>query len=306
MKIHRLIGILLMLINKEKVTAKELSEHFEVSVRTIQRDMDALNMAGIPLYADVGINGGYQLLDNYKLEKGFLNKDEASILFTFLRSLENIAPYSEVKSIYSKFTSLDFDDSKNKKLVIKMNPFDNSEIFQKHLSTISKARDLKQKLTITYYNMDFKESTRIICPYTIVMYGNAWYVYAYCNLRSDFRMFKLHRIIKCELLKESFELIDLPDKLPWDSMLDSKRESEKIVLEIDRKLQGKLPDYFEPNNCEFFDDKIVVTLNFPVDEWVYSLLFSLVPHVKIIKPDYLRKEFVSRLMISTEKNNYDQ
>ena len=130
MKIDRLLGILMMLINKKKVTAKQLAEYLEVSVRTIQRDMDTLNMAGIPLYANVGMNGGYQLLDNYKLEKGFLNKNEASILFTFLKSLETVAPYSEVKSIYNKFASLDFNELENNKLIIKLNPFDNSDLFQ--------------------------------------------------------------------------------------------------------------------------------------------------------------------------------
>ncbi len=85
MKIDRLLGILIQLINKDKVTAKELAEHFEVSVRTIQRDMDTLNMAGIPLYADVGKNGGYALLDNYKLNKSFLNRSEANILIKFFR-----------------------------------------------------------------------------------------------------------------------------------------------------------------------------------------------------------------------------
>lgn len=71
MKIDRLFSILMIIINKEKITAKELSEHFQVSVRTIQRDIDTLSMSGIPIYAEIGKNGGYQLLDNYKLDMNF-------------------------------------------------------------------------------------------------------------------------------------------------------------------------------------------------------------------------------------------
>ena len=106
MKIDRLLGILMLLINKEKQTAKQLAEHFDVSVRTIQRDIDTLTLAGIPLYADVGVNGGYQLMDHYKLDKNFLNDNEATILIGFLKSLEKAAPYSEVKSMFNKFSSL--------------------------------------------------------------------------------------------------------------------------------------------------------------------------------------------------------
>ncbi len=305
MKINRLIGILMTLINKKKVTAKQLADYYEVSVRTIQRDMDTLSAAGIPLYADVGVNGGYQLLDNYKLEKGFLNKNEASILFSFLKSLEDTTPYPEVKSMYNKFNSLSDNILDNNKLIVKLNPNYNSDLFKLHLEDISKARDLKKKLKIIYHNVNFEESTRIICPHSVVMYLSAWYVYAYCELRSDFRMFKIHRIINTEIMHEEFILKDLPNKLPWESYIEMNNSSTEIILEIDKKLQGKLPDYFEPSNCNILDDKIIVTINFPIDEWVYSLLMGLVPFVKIIKPDYLRKEFISRLQKSINLNNYD-
>ncbi len=305
MKINRLISILMTLINKKKVTAKQLAEYHEVSVRTIQRDMDTLSAAGIPLYADVGVHGGYQLLDNYKLEKGFLNKNEASILFSFLKSLEDTTPYPEVKSIYNKFNSLSDSSLDNSKLIIKLNPNHNSDLFKRHLESISQARDLKKKLKIIYHNVNFEETTRIICPHSVVMYLSAWYVYAYCELRNDFRMFKIHRIVSTEIMHEGFLVKDFPSKLPWDTILEIDRASTEIILEIDKKLQGRLPDYFEPSNCNILEDKIIVTIDFPIDEWVYSLLMGLVPYVKIIKPNYLRKEFTHRLKKALDLNNYD-
>jgi len=236
MKIDRLLGILMILINKKKVTAKQLSEYFEVSVRTIQRDMDTLSMAGIPFYADVGVNGGYQLLDNFRLEKGFLNKDEANILFTFLKGLKGVVPYSEVKSIYNKFSSLNFHELDNNKLIVKLNPTDNTMNFKDHFSLLSKARDKQLKLKITYYNVNFNITNRIICPYSLVLLSPTWYVYAYCDLRSDFRMFKVKRIADCELMDESFETKDMPKQLPWETNIDSDRKSEEIILEIDKTL----------------------------------------------------------------------
>jgi len=305
MKIDRLLGILMMLINKKKVTAKQLSEYFEVSVRTIQRDMDILNMAGIPLYADVGVNGGYQLQENFRLEKGFLNKDEAGILFSFLKELKSVTPHSEVKSIYNKFSSIDYHELDNNKLIVKLNPAFNTSRFRDHLSLLSKARDKQLKIKMTYYDVNFDITTRIISSYSLVLISSTWYVYAYCDLRSDFRMFKVNRIADCELMAESFEIKEIPKQLPWETDSGSDRESEEIILEIDRNLQNILPDYFEPSNCQVFEDKIIVHLNFAIDEWVYSQIMGLVPHVKIIKPESLKKGFVERLKKSIRNNSHE-
>ena len=293
----------MMLINKKKVTARQLSQYFEVSVRTIQRDMDTFSMAGVPFYADVGVNGGYRLLDGFRLEKGFLNKDEAGILFTFLKGLEGVTPYSEVKSIYHKFSSLDFHKPDNQKLIVKLNPAHNTSKFRGHLSVLSKARDKQLKLKMTYYDVNFNITARVICPHSLVLLGATWYVYAYCDLRADFRMFKISRIADCEITDEPFDIKDMPGQLPWETDMDRDGKSEEIILEIDRNLQGRLPDFFEPSNCRVFEDKIIVHLNFAVDEWVYSLIMGLVPHVKIIKPDSLRKGFVERLKKSIRYNS---
>ncbi len=303
MKIDRLLGILIMLINKKKVTARQLSEYFEVTTRTIQRDMDTLSMAGIPLFADVGVNGGYQLLDNFRLEKSFLNKDEAAILFTFLKGLEGVTPYSEVESIYNKFSSLYFNELGNNKLIVKLNSADNRSNFRDHLSLLSKAIDKQQKIKITYYDINFNITTRIICPYSLLLLSSTWYFYAYCDLRSDFRMFKIKRLADCELIEEFFELLQIPETPPWetDEKIDEKKE--EIILEIDRNLQNKLPDYFDPSKCQLLEDIILVHFHSSIDEWLFSLIMGLVPFVKIIKPDSLRKDFVKRLKKSINYNS---
>jgi predicted DNA-binding transcriptional regulator YafY len=306
MKIDRLIGILMILINKEKITAKQLAEHFSVSVRTIQRDIDTLTLAGIPLYADVGVNGGYQLLEDYKLSKSFLNQNEANALIGFLKNIENAVPTSEVKSMINKFDALSENSNEPQKMVFHLNPGLDNILFQKHMTYLSEARDQFRKVKISYLNINYMETTRIICPYTLVMSGSTWYVYAYCELRSDFRMFKLFRIKSCEILSEVFELKDLPTPLPWEVTFDTRSGNTKIVLEIDKKLQGKLPEYFEAKLLDIQPDKIVATLDFPLDEWVYSLLMSMVPYIKILEPQFVREEFASRLKKCFDLNNYDR
>ena len=305
MKIDRLLGILIILLNKKKVTAKYLSDHFEVSVRTIQRDIDTLTLAGIPLYADVGPGGGYSLMEDYRIEKGFLNKSEASILMSFLKDLEKISPTPEIKSVTNKFIQLNHKDLDTSKISIHLNLGLDTKLFGQHMNCITKARDQLKKLKITYLNIDYLQTTRIVCPHTLVLYASNWYLYGYCELRNGFRMFKLNRISECEILSENYELKTLPSPLPWESQLDNRKNTRKIILEIDKILQGKLPDYFSPSLCEIKEDMILVTLNYPVDEWVYSLLMSLVPYVRIREPHDIREEFVKRLKKCVEKNNYD-
>ncbi|ADL53929.1 helix-turn-helix transcriptional regulator [Clostridium cellulovorans] len=302
MKIDRLFSILLMIINKEKITAKELAEHYQVSVRTIQRDIDTLSMAGIPIYAESGKNGGYQLLEGYKLDMNFLNTKEAKIIRAILDNLEKIAPYLDMKTISNKFSSTHLLDNQDNKLIMKLNPLINEENLKKHLELIAKARDNYHKICMKYVDMNFQVTDRIICPYTLVMMGTVWYVYGYCELREDFRIFKLSRIIECIILNEEFVVKETPKPAPWDSNLDSSSENTKVVLEVDRILQGKIADYVDYKDCIIENDKIIVTLNFPIDEWLYSFIFGLVPYVKILEPTWLRVEFIKRLNLAMKKN----
>lgn len=302
MKIDRLFSILMMIINKEKITAKELAEHYQVSVRTIQRDIDTLSMAGIPIYAESGKNGGYQLLDGYKLDMNFLNTKEAKVIRSILDNLGQIAPYLDIKAISNKFSAIPLKEPQDDKLVMQLTPLINEGNLRNNIEIIAKARDSYHKIYMRYIDINFQETDRIICPYTLVMMGTTWYVYGYCDLREDFRIFKLSRIVECSLLNEEFFVKETPKPAPWENNLDSERENTKIILEVDKVLQGKISDYVDYKDCIIKNDKIIVTLNYPVDQWLYSFLFGLVPYVKILEPTWLRVEFIKRLNLAMEKN----
>ena len=202
-------------------------------------------MAGVPLYADVGVNGGYQLQENFRIEKGFLNKAEAGILYTFLKELQAVTPYSEISSIYNKFSSLDSHALDTKKLVVQLHPVHDNGDLQKHLSLLSKARDMQRKLNLTYYDVRFIKTARVLCPYCLILVNSTWYVFGYCDLRSDFRMFRVSRITHCELLDEKFQLKEMPANLPWEWGEDGEWKREEVVLEINRDNQHILPDYIQ-------------------------------------------------------------
>lgn len=300
MKIDRLVSILMILINRDKVTAKELAERFEVSVRTIQRDMDNLNMAGIPIYADVGKNGGYQIMDEYKLHKNFLNADEAKVFVSFINSLQNTVPQADVSSFCDKFRTLLPEESNEQKLVIKLNPQLNQKRLKEYLDQLTKARDDEKMVTIQYVDAKLEPSKRIINPYTLVMMGTIWYVYGYCHMREDFRLFKVNRIVECETLEESFNKQPLPEDMPWENFFHTERPCVPMVLEVDKALQGNITEYFDIKDCEIQEDKIVARVNYPIDEWVYSFLAGMIPHVKVIEPTFVREEFIRRIKKTLE------
>jgi predicted DNA-binding transcriptional regulator YafY len=291
----------MILIKKDKVTAKELSEYFEVSVRTIQRDIETLNLAKIPIYSEMGKNGGYKLVDNYKFDKNFLNVDEGKVLVSFLKSLEDAIPTKDVKSIFNKFSSF-IPEKGNDNFVFKLKPFTDNKNINTNLNIIIKAMEENKKLNLHYVDINFKNTKRTVCPYKVVIWGSTWYVYAFCILRKDYRMFKLSRILSCDILNETFEHIIEEETLPWEDNYSSYRESIKIILELDKCMLGKIPDYFDYNNCKIEKESIIVEVNFPIDEWLFSLILSLVPHVKILEPESFRNEFLNRLNTAIDKN----
>lgn len=302
MKIDRLLGIIMQLINKDKVTAKDLAEKYEVSIRTIQRDMETLNMAGIPLYADKGKNGGYALLDNYKLSKSFLSKNEASVLIKFLENLDSLGASKEINTIYNKFQLTNTNLGNDDKLVIKLNPLIGEGFLTHHLKMLSSARDSQNKVRIKYLDVSLNETYRVIHPYTLVMINTTWYVYGYCELREDFRMFKLNRVINTEILNETYTKYDMPLEKPWENEESANSAKEKVILRVDNVLLGKIPDFFYYNCCIVNENHTIVRLETVIGEWLYSVLLSLTPYVAIIEPSHLKKNYIKRLQEGLNKN----
>jgi len=266
--------------------------------------MDTLALAGIPLYGDVGSKGGYQLLPDYRWDHRFLNKTEGALLATFLKCLETTVPYQDVINLSNKF---DFtqDQGPCPQLVMQLGPRGGDEKFQAFLKDLTRARETRHKVLIHYYDIDLKPSQRTIAPHTLLLFNNLWYVYAFCDLRKDFRMFKLYRIVSCQVLEETFDLQVIDKPYPWSNYQDDTRPTTLVKLKIDLCLQGRLPDYFDPKECQIKEDGIYVNMNYPIDEWVYQLLLGLVPHVEILSPDHIRANFVNRLKKALHKNNYD-
>lgn len=298
MKESRLFKIIYYLLDKGSATAPELAERFEVSVRTIYRDVDALSSAGIPVYAETGRNGGIRLLSDFVLNKTVISEQEKQEILSALQglavvndeykkdTLEKLSALFQVSSV--NWLEVDFSRWGDK-------PRDNGK-FQVLKTAILKTRCVK----IYYANSYGKGEDRVIQPLKLFYKSKNWYVKAYCTLKQDFRLFKLNRILKWELLEEEFQPTDFPE------ISDANQQAyEKITLSFPEKMAYRVYDEFDTNQIRRGErGELIVAAQMPEDDWLVGYLLSFGAQIEIIEPLHLKKIVAEKAKEIFEK--YDE
>lgn len=212
MKIDRLIGILSILLQKDTVTAPDLAEKFEVSRRTINRDIEDLCKAGIPIVTRQGAGGGISIMDNYKIDRTLVNHAEMQDILAGLRSLDSVNGTNRYGQLMEKLSvgSSDFLVG-NQSVLIDLSSWYKESLAPK-IELIRAAIDVKKELLFTYYSPN-GESVRRIEPYYLIFRWSSWYVWGFCKMREDFRLFKLNRMEDVRVSEEVFvkRKADVPD-----------------------------------------------------------------------------------------------
>ena len=197
-QIDRLIGILSILLQKEKATAPELAELFEVSRRTILRDIDALSRAGIPLRTSQGVGGGISLMDSYRLDRALLPQGDLQAILAGLRSLDSVSGTHRYTQLMEKLAP---DSSRflpgDQHVLIDLASWWRKDL-QEKIETLHGAI-VRRRLSRFHYLAPDGESDRTAEPYVLVFQWGNWYVWAWCQMRRDFRLFKLNRMERVAL-----------------------------------------------------------------------------------------------------------
>lgn len=302
--INRLLGMIYVLLNKETVTAKELAEHFEVSIRTIYRDIEVLSQAGIPIYARKGKNGGICLMEQFVLNKMLITPREQQEILSALLSMKETNA-TEEKEILQKLGNFFKTEPMN---WISIDFSDWGDGQKQLFEDIKKAILTQRVISFDYYGQNRAMSRRTVEPVQLLFKEYTWYLRAYCRERNAFRTFKLTRIRKMEELEENFK-----SKEVW---LEEKTDSEKqqdvktsnvyaplIALWIDKKEAYRVYDRFSEADIEILEDgNFLVRVVFPLDEWVYGLILSFGASVKVLEPLEIQQEIKKR--ISDMQKNY--
>ena len=212
MKIDRLIGILSVLLQKEKTTAPELADRFEVSKRTINRDIEDLCRAGIPIRTAQGIGGGISIMDGYRMGRTILTSKDMQMILAGLRSLDSVSGSSYYGQLMEKIQagSSEFITGRDS-ILIDLSSWYRDSLAPK-IEIIQDAIGDRRLIKFRYYAPS-GESERTVEPYYLVFRWSSWYLWAWCLKRKDFRLFKLNRMDGVQITEENFKCRDatMPD-----------------------------------------------------------------------------------------------
>jgi len=286
MKIDRLIGIITILLQKEKVTISQLAERFEVSCRTIQRDIENICKAGIPIVSMQGYKGGLSIAEGYKLDKTVLTKKEWQVILTGIKSIDSVSKTAYSKTLIDKFSSgKDTVLAEHDMILIDLASWYQDSLSDK-IEQIKQAILNQEKISFIYYS-DKGESERIVEPYLIVFKWAAWYLYGYCLSQNDYRLFKLNRLLRLQDTKTFYT----PRKIP-EGKLDFDRYFHTGVIKLtalfDQSEKYRLIEEYGPGCFTISKSgKLLFQWSFSNPEYLLSWVLSFGDKVKVIEPSEL-------------------
>lgn len=282
MKIDRLIGILSILLQQDKITAPQLAEKFEVSRRTINRDVEDLCKAGIPIVTAQGVNGGISIMDGYKLNRTLLTSSDMQSIIIGLRSLDSVAGTNRYQQLMDKLkVNTGSTLSSNEHIVIDLSSYYKESLAPK-IEYIQDAIERQRYIRFAYYGPR-GEGDRKIEPYLLVFQWSSWYVWGYCMKRKDYRMFKLNRMQELEVLEECFEKRDIP---PFDITPEGPFVREiPVKALVDAHMKWRLiEEYGLDSFSEQEDGKLLFQFEFNDEDNLFSWLFSFGNSIELLEP----------------------
>ncbi|MEK4092666.1 MULTISPECIES: helix-turn-helix transcriptional regulator [unclassified Viridibacillus] len=307
MKIERMLTIIVMLLNRNRVTANELAQKFEVSVRTIYRDIETINLAGIPIISHSGNNGGFSIYENYKLNHQVLTLNNLSSLLSVLKDINSTVDDIELESSIEKLENI---IPKNKadelklhmeQIIIDLHPFGESLEQKSLVKTLRKSITQTDILMIDYRNYNNIVSKRRVEPMSLIFKNYTWYLFAYCLSKEDFRIFKVSRISDCYIETQSFERRE-KSYHEIRTLLNEQTIMTTIVLKISSIMQSRVEDIFNKEDISVLETgELLVKATLPEKEWLFSLIFSFGEHVEVLAPKEMREAIASKLRLMAEK-----
>ena len=296
MKDNRLFRILYYILEKGKVTANELADKFEVSVRTIYRDIDSISSAGIPIYALQGKGGGIEIAEDFVLSKSLLSENEKQQIMSALQGLDNTTIQRE-NELLTKLSAL-FKMKNTSWIEVDFNNWQNNKMYEKTFDDIKSAILSKNIISFTYFSSNEKETSRRVKPVRLLFKSQDWYLYAFCLLRNDFRYFKLSRIKNLEIHTEKFD-DSFEDVVLKKEMLHEN--TVRIKVKFDRKVAFRVYDEINGEITEDNDGNLYSEIEIPNDYNLYNYIFSFGDEAEVLEPEEVRMQIKKMINKMAEK-----
>lgn len=296
MKIDRLIAIIMILLERERVSARELADIFEVSPRTIYRDLDSINQAGIPVLATSGPGGGAEILKTYKVEKRLFSTSDITALLMGLGSLQSNLPGNDVVHVLAKVRGLippqQHQESalRANQIKIDASPWLSAGEASGTVEIVKRAMERRCLLRFDYRDIRNQKSRRTIEPYRILLKGEDWYVQGYCLVRNDFRTFKLLRMESIHVLDQTFEARDFPaDQFDHIRFHDERLRAARLRIheEIKDRIAARFGgDCLTPDGPQHYIANILM----PMDDLAARYLMGFGNRCVCLEPPEMREK----------------
>ncbi|MBC2082674.1 YafY family transcriptional regulator [Listeria welshimeri] len=305
MKIERLIGIIMLLLQRELVSASEMATMFEVSKRTIFRDIDTLMMANIPIYTIAGTKGGIGIMPTYKVDKKLLTAEDLTAIIASLDGMEQLLSSAETKKTLQKMKNMLDHSSEPPKSSISLD-FSNLSM-KKELNAKVESLYLAIKkhhlVELSYIDRAGKQTIRKTEPYHLLFRNRSWYLQGYSLERNDFRTFKMSRIVELKTLEETFEARPFVVK-SFGGTTNTKPMflMHEVTLMVDKIAREQIVERFDTIEITQQDeDHFLAKVSLPDHEAGYRFLLQLGTHVTIQNRDDFYDNFIEYLEEIQEK-----
>jgi predicted DNA-binding transcriptional regulator YafY len=293
MKIDRLLSIVVLLLGREKVRAGDLARRFEVTVRTIYRDLDTINASGIPIVAYPGPGGGFAVDPSYTIDRRLLGFDDIKAIVSALKGVNTALGDKAIGAALEKIESLGprsrAPEFLEDRVVIDLFPWGRREEERRLVRALEPAIAERRLVSFTYSSYGAKAERRVVEPMTLVFKAYAWYLWGYCRLRGDYRLFKLSRIRELSTSLERFK------RRPASYSREAeppKPPDVGIIIRVDRARASEAWEWFGASEAEPEEDGALrIAVRVPEGGWFINTLLGFGPGIEVIEPESVRRAY---------------
>lgn len=297
MKYQIMIKILMLLLSRRKLSAREIAERYEISMRSVYRYIEELIVSGIPIDVARGRYGGISIADTFRLPAGYFTREEYSAAVNALTAMSSQvndgAILTALEKLQRQVKNENVGSAVSGNIIVDGGTWGDTKKFADKMAVCERAVNECLCLDIDYISRSGEHSRRVIDPHVLIFKQNIWYVYAFCHTKQDFRTFKIGRIKSASFTGKSFEKRKISRE---DIPLNFKYRADELTdvrLEIDK---NKLPDVEEwigIDNVEPRGNRFIAEVSVPDDEGLVSKILSFGGGVKVLSPSALRKKVIS-------------
>lgn len=288
--VSRLFQIVYILMENESVTAGELAKRLEVSVRTINRDIDKLSEARIPIYTNRGRKGGISLLSDFVLNKKVLSKEEKADILSSMRVMSAVG-YEDEKQALARLEEF-FGESAQDWIEVELDSWSDGGFDKERFKLLKNAVLSHRKLSFIYTSIKEK-CLRTVRPYKLVFRSQAWYLYAFCEIRRDFRYFKIKRMEQIRMLEDQFERIRLKETMQPYYL--QQKDTFEVTFSIDKCMAYRIFDELPMDKAIEDESRYIFTLSDAQEDWFYPYILSFGEYAEVLGPEDIRNKMKQKV-----------